>query len=744
MSFFQRIQDWFLKDHLAGLPNEVEQSRVTILFQICFINFLPSLLTTISLFDIHPFFGMCSMVSALSCLGMPFMIKYVGRYREILILLIISTFTLMTFVHYPVGVPYLTVYTSWIIIFICISTFTLGWKYGLGMVMIGFACIAYIRLYPMLDLSSYIVSLTPEDIDQFKDSILILDLIPLLVAFLFLKQIIHNTDYFSGKASTALKEQASLNQQLRDSEIRYRTLIEHADDLIYEIGKQGEFTFINSCGLDIIGYTWEEMEGKYFTELLEPDRRREHKLFFFDQVRQQRESSYVEFPVHTKDGRVLWLGQKTRMFFEEDKLSYSVCIARNITPQKEAEQALKAAKEEAENASQAKALFLSNMSHEIRTPMNAVIGLTHILLQDSPREDQVENLEALQFSSKTLLSIINGILDFSKIDSGEISFENIEFNLSDLIQNIGQVLRIKCREKGLNIHVDYPKEVPVNVIGDPTRLTQILTNLIGNAIKFTHEGEITLALKQIKKASQSVFIQFDVKDTGIGIPADKIDSIFQNFTQAATDTNRLYGGTGLGLAITKHLVEMQGGTIEVDSELGKGSSFRFTLELGTVEKTVQVAKPVVQEISTGWTQPSVKGLRILLVEDNLINQLVAKKFLHKWGVDLTIADNGQIALNTLRDHPDGFDLVLMDLQMPVMDGLQASKAIRKMNAPTSKLPIIALTASAVMDIREEAMEAGMNDFLTKPFDPKVLKQKIIQHTSIISEVPALGLSKSAE
>ena len=383
------------------------------------------------------------------------------------------------------------------------------------------------------------------------------------------------------------------------------------------------------------------------------------------------------------------------------------------------------AKKKAEHTALIKAKFLSTMSHEIRTPMNAVIGLTNILIQENPRSDQVENLNTLKFSADLLLSLINDILDFSKIEAGKITFESIDFDLQLLINNIRNSMKSKAEEKNLSFEICIDENIPRVVKGDQVRLSQILTNLVANAIKFTDEGKVSIELQLISKNDDNSTIRFAVKDTGIGIPEYKFEKIFQSFSQADTDTTRKFGGTGLGLSITKKLLDLQGSHINLESEPGKGSVFFFDLTFQAASET----KPVQKEEIPASDFGSFKGTKILLVEDNKINVLVAKKFLNKWNLNIDTAENGQIALEMVQNTD--YKLVLMDLEMPVMDGYTATQKIRQLkSAKFKKLPIIALSASAISDFRTKAIKVGMNEFVTKPFNPGELHNVISRFLKI--------------
>ncbi len=381
--------------------------------------------------------------------------------------------------------------------------------------------------------------------------------------------------------------------------------------------------------------------------------------------------------------------------------------------------ALNEAKLKAEKLAQARSLFLSTISHELRTPLNAVIGMTYILLNENPRPDQVENLNTLKFSAENLLALINDILDYSKIDAGRLVFEEADFDIREKVYNVVQVLQVKANEKGIRIYSELSPDIPDFVIGDPTRFNQILFNIAGNAVKFTHEGYVKIKLTLIERTANHISLRIDIEDTGIGIPADKLPQIFESFSQAGVDITRKYGGTGLGLAITKSLVEMQGGRIEVKSEPGKGSCFTVFISYRISSKVHEMPdKAVKHEFAL------FNGENVLVVDDNQINLIVAGKFLSKWNLNIDQAENGLEALEKFKQKK--FALVLMDLQMPEMDGRTATIKIREYERDNglNPTPIFALTASALSEQVEEINKIGMNDFITKPFNPIELNIKI--------------------
>ena len=375
----------------------------------------------------------------------------------------------------------------------------------------------------------------------------------------------------------------------------------------------------------------------------------------------------------------------------------------------------------AEQSEKFKQQFLANMSHEIRTPLNSVIGLTNLLIKTPLEDQQRKYLNVIKKSSENLLVIINDILDLSKIEVGKMDFEQISFSLEDLVDTSYHILLFKADEKKLSFNIIINPNVPKTLFGDPTRLNQVLINITGNAIKFTEIGGVTININEVNRQGNFSLLQFSIIDTGIGISEENIGKIFDSFLQASSDTTRKFGGTGLGLTISKQLIELQGGNIQVKSELGKGTTFIFTIPyLIGEESEIGKRKDSANDIKA----EDLKGIRILLVEDNQFNQMVAMDTLTDLIGDLTIdlAENGKVALE-MADKND-YDIVLMDIQMPKMDGFDATRAIRLLPPPKNALKVMAMTANVTSEEVAKCFESGMNSYISKPFETQDLLNKI--------------------
>lgn len=368
-------------------------------------------------------------------------------------------------------------------------------------------------------------------------------------------------------------------------------------------------------------------------------------------------------------------------------------------------------REDAIAASKAKSKFLSTMSHEIRTPLNAIIGLSHILSDNKPRKNQTQNIDALNYSGKLLLNLLNNVLDFSKMQSTKIDLDNIPTDISSAIKQIKKIHETSCLRKGISMELEIDEDIPI-VLLDIVRFNQVINNLITNAIKFTDVGSVTLKIKKHNQTKKSIELLTEVIDTGIGIPKNKQESIWEAFSQASSTTNRLYGGTGLGLPIVKSIVEAMGSSVKIDSKKDIGSRFYFSINL-------MLATDHELQKTNEKKSRNFEGKKVLLVDDNLINIMVGKQILEKAKLIVDVANDGLIAVNKVKKNE--YDIVLMDLQMPIMDGHEASLVIRKFN---TSLPIFALSGAIFMEVKDKINESGMNGFIYKPFDPEDLLDKI--------------------
>ncbi len=385
---------------------------------------------------------------------------------------------------------------------------------------------------------------------------------------------------------------------------------------------------------------------------------------------------------------------------------------------------LKSAREQAEQGLIAKSEFLSTMSHEIRTPLNSVVGMSYLLLKNDPRPDQVEQLDVMIFSANNLLNIVNDILDYNKMEAGKITFEHIETDINSIAGNVVNSLKNYAQDKDIALELTVDEELKNKVMGDPTRISQILTNLVHNAIKFTSSGFVRVNIKVKAQTQRSITIDFKVQDSGIGISKAKQQLIFERFTQADSSTSRGFGGTGLGLSICKRILELQSSTLHLDSEVGKGSTFYFTQTFEKGPAIVVEQQSTEENIVLKKEGKPFTGISILLVEDNAMNVMVAQTFLQRWGATIDVAENGLEAIQKLDSTK--YKLILMDLHMPIMDGYEAARKIRLQG---SKIPIIALTATIPAEVEYDVKQAGMNDIVAKPFLPDELYRKVLHYVT---------------
>jgi PAS domain S-box-containing protein len=435
------------------------------------------------------------------------------------------------------------------------------------------------------------------------------------------------------------------------------------------------------------------------------------------ELSKNKQSFEVDLLIYRKNGQPLWISVINSIILDEEgNVDKYVEVIIDVTAKKKAELELISAKEEALQLNRAKDMFMSVMSHEIRTPLNAVIGISHLLMDDNHDESQKENLKILKFSADNLMTLINDVLDFTKVETGNIVLEKIDVDLRDMVNSVVNSMQFKAHDKNISIKAELDSTLPEYIVGDKTRICQILLNLVGNSVKFTDKGGITIDVKVIEESKNEVRIRFEVSDTGIGIKPDQINNVFESFKQADESITRLYGGTGLGLAITKRLVELHDSRINVESVYGKGSKFWFTI-------TFNKSNFIPKKANSDTVEIGLK-LNVLVADDNQINRMLIDKVLKKWGVTADFAVNGKEAVDKI-DLNRNYDLVLMDIHMPEMDGLEAAQYIRANKDPYyQQLHIIALTASMLTNQMDQIGDAGMNDYILKPFDPKNLYDKI--------------------
>ncbi len=451
----------------------------------------------------------------------------------------------------------------------------------------------------------------------------------------------------------------------------------------------------------------------------------------------QRLKEDVEDQTHKREKNILGKREEIHLNGQDDTLEYyEVTVSnnynkgedtysiflKNITKERDSLDVLSKQMEHVQKAAKAKSTFLSNMSHEIRTPLNVILGLADIVKKsDNADTDQFEkNIEGIDFSAKSLLSIVNDILDFSKIEAGKLSIQSYNYNIRKVITSLAEGFKTKANEKGILLYTEIDQNIPDIVVGDQYRLNQILTNLIGNAIKFTHEGNIGILVTHKELSEDQIEVYFEVKDSGIGIPKDKLDHIFDSFYQIEEAGHSKSNGTGLGLAITRELISLQNGTLTASSVEGKGSSFCFRLpltksKLQSTEETIKTHKR---------SEKQLEGLRVLVAEDNTMNQFYIKQLMNRLGIEVDIADNGKEAVAIYNQKQNGYyNLILMDMHMPVLGGVDAIKKIRTSHKDAvKKVPIVMCTADVFPESRKNAIKAGIDFYLTKPVDEDALKE----------------------
>lgn len=420
-----------------------------------------------------------------------------------------------------------------------------------------------------------------------------------------------------------------------------------------------------------------------------------------------------EFRFERFDKKVIWV--ECRASYHNKIIFINIS---DISPQKSYQEQLIKSKEEAEYSKKVKETFFANMSHELRTPVNGIIGITCMLLKTNLDEQQRGMLDLLETSSKSLLGVINDVLDISKIEAGKFNIVRTENNVHDIIKSVFDLLKFRADESNIDFLLEIDHDVPQHLLIDALRLNQILMNLLSNAIKFTERGYVKLKVSVLQRHNDKVKLQYSVEDTGIGIPADRLANVFESFEQADADTESKYGGTGLGLAIVTKLVELKGGELSVSSEVGKGSTFSFINWHTIVNKPVEEVGPISSK-----ALPSFHNIKVLVAEDNMVNQFMLSKILKDWQIEVDMVDNGRKALDKLATKH--YDIILMDTHMPEMNGYEAARNIRvDFVEPKRSIPIISLSAASFGHEQQEALTAGMNDVLSKPFQPYQLHEKM--------------------
>ncbi len=500
------------------------------------------------------------------------------------------------------------------------------------------------------------------------------------------------------------------NEELQN----YATVVKNSADIICAVDAQNfRIRSINPAVEKILGFRPEELLETSIVDRVVAEGQADFRQRLGEVIKDGLTFAVFELELETFNKNVIWA--ECRISYRNKTLFLNIS---DVSPQKSYQQQLIKSKEAAELGKKIKENFLANMSHELRTPINGILGITNLLRKTNVDEQQTNMLNLLEVSSQSLLGVVNDVLDISKIEAGKFSIVRSANNLHDIVNSVYGLLKFKADEKNIEFTLSIESDVPTSVMVDSLRLNQILMNLLSNAIKFTERGYVNLTVRVLQKLAEKVKIEFIVRDSGIGIAESHLSKIFNSFEQAEDDTSIKYGGTGLGLAIVKKLVELKGGNLAVESEVGKGSEFRFNnwFTLAAMPKE----RPAVR--SAEKLLPFDK-IRVLVAEDNMVNQFMLNKLLKDWNAEVETVDNGRKVVEKLQLHD--YDIILMDTHMPEMDGYQAAKKIRlEFDEPKRSIPIISLSAATLDFEQKEALAAGMNDVLAKPFQPQQLHEKI--------------------
>jgi PAS domain S-box-containing protein len=505
-----------------------------------------------------------------------------------------------------------------------------------------------------------------------------------------------------------------------DERAMLRALVDNLPDFIYAKDAECRFLLANTSVARHMGTTPDQLLGKTDFDFFPPDlavaySEDERRVMRSGQALINREEAGLD----ANGNALTLLTTKVPLRDEQGRVIGILGIGRDITARVKVEAEVRAAREAAEAANRAKSDFLANMSHEIRTPMNGVLGMADLLIQTRLDPEQQDFAETIRQSGRSLLTVINDILDFSKIEAGKLELESVEMDLRGTVQDVARLLTLQASAKSLKLTVSFDSTIPTAVRGDPHRLRQILLNLGGNAVKFTSLGEVSISVLRVPGESAEPVVRFEVRDSGIGIPRDRRSALFQPFSQVDASTTRRFGGTGLGLSIVRRLVELMNGSVGVESEVGVGSTFWFTVRFGACASDAHAGDAKAVRGGADRSHSTAAFKRVLIAEDNLVNQRVARHMLEKMGFQVdVVADGRQVVEAWARG---GYDLILMDCQMPEMDGYAATREIRRREGGVSRIPIIALTAHALKGADEECFASGMDAYLTKPIDREQLR-----------------------